>query len=462
MRTFRGLGIIFACTTALIVMVLGIVTLLTVHHEIERQIDQRIDGEMRYLLAQHREHGFAALVQAVKERDDHALPGAMGYLADPGGRTGREMGYLLVDADGKRLAGSLKADMPPPGWSEFVRFTRADGSIGEAQAFNSAVPGGGRLVVAGDRAMLWAMDHLLLELFGTAFIVLLLLGGLMVFLFDRIIRGRIAALEQAAQSIISGDLSGRIPLDGSGVELDRLAQQFNQILDRLGKMVDNLRAITSGLAHDLRTPLSRLIARMEEAAARSGDPVQQQLIDGALGEVDDMLDLFSGLLAVAEIDGRAMRARFVPIDLADAMLDIAEAHRPPMEDAGMELTFRAQPVIVIGDRTLLQRLVSNLLDNVLSHAPQARQVTLEVMQAGKEAIVRVGDDGPGITESDRTRVFEHLVRLDPARSKQGHGLGLSIVRAIASAHDGKVAIIPSECGTLVELRIPLRQNDDLA
>lgn len=457
-RTIRGLAITFACVTAIVTTLLGMVTFVVVHREIERQIDQRIDIETEALLDYERDHGFDALVEVVAMRDKRTMPGGIGYLASADRHIGREMGYMLIDSTGQRRAGSFAAQLPPPGWSEFVRFRRADGSQGEAQALNSALPTGGRLVVAGDRAMVHSMDRQLMKLFGTAFGLLLLLGSVMVILFGRIIRRRMATIEHAAQAIISGDMSERIPLDGTGVELDRLALLLNRMLDRIGKLVENLRAVSSGLAHDLRTPLSRLIAKLEEAAELSSGAKQQKLLDGALGEIDEMLELFSGLLAVAEIDRQGIRNRFVSLDLASAVVDIVDVLRPAIEDEGKAVEIVAEPVIVRGDRALLQRLVGNLLDNVLKHAPSATRVAVTVGRADGRAVVRVADDGEGIPDSERERVFERLVRLDPSRSRQGHGLGLSIVRAIASAHDGAVKVLPSARGMVVEFRMPLHEG----
>lgn len=455
-RSIRGLAILFASITALVTAVLGAVTFVIVHREIERQIDQRIDTEIEALLDYERDHGFGALAKVVAARDKRTVPGKIGYLEALEKRDNREIGYILLDRSGQRIAGSLNAAVPPPGWTEFLPFTRQNGSRSEAQAFNAPLSGGGRLVVAGDRAIVYAMDRTLIELFGATLGGVLVLGAIMVTLFGKIIRARLVGIEHAAQSIISGDMLERIPLDGTGDELDRLSVLLNRMLDRIGKLVDNLRAVSNGLAHDLRTPLSRLIAKLEEAAELSQDYRQQTLLDASLAEIDELLELFSGLLAVAEIDRQTLRQRFVPLDLASAVADIAEVHRASIEDAGKALSIHVQPAIVLGDRTLLQRLVGNLLDNVLNHAPSATRIDVTVARHGQTVVVQVADDGPGIPDAERERIFERLVRLDASRSSPGHGLGLSIVSAIASAHAGVVEALPSAKGTIVEFTMPLR------
>src|SRR6202008_4718816 len=151
-------------------------------------------------------------------------------------------------------------------------------------------------------------------------------------------------------------------------------------------------------------------------------------------EGDDLLNLFAGMLAIAEIEGHSLRARFVPVDLATAAEEIAEAHRPALEDEGIRLVIRSDPAEVLGDRMLLQRLIGNLLDNSLHHAAGATEVVLAVRTRGNSVVISVTDDGCGIPDHNLQRAFDPLVRLDPSRSTPGHGLGLSIVAAIASAH----------------------------
>lgn len=454
-RTIRGLAISFAALSAGVTIILGMATLYAVHHELEKQIDQRIYTESEALRQYERDRGFAELANFVMQREHRAMPGSVGYLAGVDDRAGRSIGYILLDADGHRRAGAPNAQIPAPGWSEFLPITRSDGSTGDAQALNSKLESGGRLIVIGDRAMLHRMDRLLLQFFATAFGVALFVGGIITLFFGRIVRQRLAAIEASAQAIIDGDLSQRLARDGSGIELDRLASLLNTMLDRIGALVGNLRSVSNALAHDLRTPLSRLRAKLEKASAMTTDPAQRDLLDEAVEEGDDLLNLFSGMLAIAEIEGHTLRARFVPVDLALAAEEIAEAHRPALEDGGIRLVIRTDPAQVSGDRMLLQRLVGNLLDNALHHAAGANEVVLAVRTRGAVVVVSVTDDGCGIPENDMQRVFDPLVRLDPSRTKAGHGLGLSIVAAIASAHGGTLSTVRSAKGGLrVELGLP--------
>ena len=454
-RTIRGLAIAIALMSALITAVLGLATYGFVHEELERQIDQRLETETGALLQYEREHGFDALLQAIRIRDSIAAPVGAGEPGLFDSHVDRSMGYIVLDAAGARRAGTLRAKMPPPGWSEFVHFTRGDGSTGVAQAINSPLPEGGRLLVAADRAIVSHMDFVLLRLFAVAFGVLLLLGVLAALAFGRIIRRRLSALETLAGAIVGGDMSQRMPIEGSGAELDRIAVILNQMLDRIATLVSDLRDVSSGLAHELRTPLSRLRAKLERAETLATTDAQCTAIQAANAEADHLLKLLAGLLAVIEVDGTAVRGRFSPVDLADAVNTITEAYRPALEDAGLELTIQTEAATVHGDRALLQQLVSNLLDNVIIHTPQGTKVAVSLRRQDDGLILlRVADDGPGIATADHGRIFDRLVRLGGG-SNPGYGLGLSMVAAIASAHNGSVMVAPTVKGLAIEIRLPI-------
>ncbi|HEX7874872.1 MAG TPA: ATP-binding protein [Sphingobium sp.] len=452
-RTIRGLALGFAAASALVTAGLGLVTFALVHREIERQIDQRIAIETRALVNYERQYGFAALVRTVQARDDQPGPGEIGYLSKADLHD-NAMGYLVLDARGKKVAGLWQARVPQPGWSEFVHFVRPDGSRGVAQAMNSGLSGG-RLVIMGDRETVHRMDRLVSRLFGAGFGTLLLLGWVASIAFGRIVRHRVAAIEISSQAIIAGDTTLRLPRDGTGIELDRIAMVVNQMLDRISMLLGNLRDVSNNLAHDLRTPLSRLRLKLEQAEPLATEPVQQALLDDAIAESDQLLQLFSSLLAIAEIDGQRMRNRFVPLDLGDALTEIAEAYRASLEDSGWHLTVHAETVVVLGDKPLLQRLVGSLLDNVLRHTPPGTTAALTVVRDGTKARIRLVDDGPGVPDHERERIFQRLVRLDASRSTPGHGLGLSLVASIAAVHGGEVNVVPSERGLAIEVEIPL-------
>lgn len=449
-RSIRGISVAVAMGAGLVTALLGLATYGVVHHEIERQIDHRIEVETQALLEQNEAHGFEALVRTVNARDGVAFD--IGYLSSIDGGD-RSMGYILTDALGRRRAGRLQADMPPPGWSEFLHFRKPDGSRGIAQVMNSAVPGGGRLVVAADRAVVDEMDLKLLQLFLLNFGLIILVVGAVAFGFGRIIQRRLAAIRTSAETIMADNLTHRMPVETGRGELDRLAMSLNAMLDRISGLVENLRHMSIGIAHDLRTPVNRLRQRLEEAQ-RAADPDMDKLLGAALAECDELMELLTGLLTISEVSGEAARKRFAIFDVAAAVQEMVATYRPSLEDCGIFLTADCDLAPVMGEKRLLQRAVANLLDNLCLHTPAGTKAHIAV-KAGSDAVhIRLTDDGPGIPMEDRKRVFEPMTRLDRSRSTPGHGLGLNMVAAVVAAHQGSVEIIPSTEGLTIHIQLP--------
>jgi len=434
---------------------IGFFTFDLVHHEIERQIDHRIELETDALVAAWQEGGLKALTHEVQRRDRRTVPGRIGYLVGVPNDS-RMMGVLLADAQGRRIAGSLQASVPEPGWHEFLRIRRADGSTGVAQAINTVLPDGNQLVVAADRLILQQTDRRLATYFLSGLGLILLVCAAAAFGVGRFVQYRLRAISDTANAIIAGDIQRRIRRDGSGSEFDRLSEVLNRMLDRISGLLSNLRQVTENIAHDMRTPLHRLRQKLEAvegADGIEGEDVRRST-EETLREVDKLLELFSSLLAISEIDGFQVRARFVRLDLADVAREVVEAYLPAFRSAHIEVAQDFESVWVQGDRSLLQQCVANFLDNVFAHAAGATRVEVSVFRSGNQAHLRVRDNGAGIPEEERRRIFERFVRLDPARSSPGHGLGLSLVASIASAHHGAAEAIQTPQGLAVELRLP--------
>ncbi|WP_165186642.1 sensor histidine kinase [Caulobacter soli] len=449
-RTIRGMVAVVAGVSGALNILVGLLTYSLVHEEIERQLDHRIELETRSLLYIHEHGGMAAMVQAVQVRDRAPTRAAIGYLADSAG-VDAGMGYMVLDAQGRRLAGRLAAAVPPPGWSEFVHFTRPDGTTGIAQAMNGPVSGGGRLIVAADRAGLAQIDLSLLKLFLINFSLVLAIGVAAAIGFGRIVRRRLGAIKGAAEMIMAGDFSRRMTLDGSDGEFDQLAQVLNRMLDRIGALMDNLRQVSGDIAHDLRTPLGRLRSRLDELEEAKTASARRQGLRVAVGEVEALQDLLSGILALSEIEGQTVRERFGVVALDGAITELAEAYGPALDAAGLTLRLDLEPSWLTGDERLLQRAIANLLDNSLTHARGATAIDIRLQRAGERITLSFADDGPGVAIEARGRIFERFVRLDPARSEPGHGLGLSIVSAIIAAHGGTITTAPTSRGLTLEI-----------
>ena len=452
-RTIGGLALTVAGLSCALTLAVGAITFVKVHHEIERQLDHRIELETDSLLATYGRTDFDTLVRAVEERERRPQRGTIGYLSGVSD-AGNGMGYLVVDSRGRRRAGSLDAPLPRPGWSEFVHFRRQDGSRGVAQAMNSALPGGGRLVVTADRAVLHQIDGSLKRLFLLNFGLMIVIGVLAMLVFGRLVQNRLGAIHGTAEGIMAGDLSRRMPVDGSGGEFDQLSRVLNRMLDRIADLMGNLRQVSGDIAHDLRTPLTRLRARLEDAEAIATTGAQREGLLGAIHEVDGLHELLLSLMALSELEGRSVRDRFTPVDLEAAIRELAEAYAPALEAAGMTIELDLQPATVRGEQRLLQQALSNLLDNSIAHAGSGTRVSIRSRVADGHVELDVADDGRGVPAEAHERIFKRFVRLDSARSTPGHGLGLSIVSAIITAHDGNIRVRRADRGLAFVIALP--------
>lgn len=453
-RSVRGLAFAIALAASTATVAIGAVTGFLVHEEIERQIDHRLELEVTALLEVHRNEGFERLLTVVAERE-RARPPVTGYLAAVSG-SDRGIGYIVTDADGRRRGGALAAGLPAPGWSEFLHFRRADGSAGIAQAMNVPLPGAGRLVVAGDRAVVRQMDEAVLRMFLVVLGLILTILALTLAGFSHIVHLRLAAIRDSARAIMDGDLARRMPHDGARSEFDQLAVELNRMLDRIGALLESLRQVSSDIAHDLRTPLTRLRADLEAAMSHTDPERVRDAVEAAMGEADQALDLFAALLAITEVEGEGMRRRFAPLELSGAVARIAEAYEPSLEAAGIRLELDLSETWIDGDLALIQRATANLLDNLIAHTPAGTTARLSVLASEDKAQLRLADNGPGVDPDTQARIFERFVRLDPARSGPGHGLGLALVSAVAGAHGGVASARRLSPGLELSVSIPAR------
>jgi signal transduction histidine kinase len=214
------------------------------------------------------------------------------------------------------------------------------------------------------------------------------------------------------------------------------------MLDRIAALMENLRQVSSDVAHDLRTPLSHLRQRLERARAEAATPAQYQAaLDGAIAATDEMLSLFAALLRIAQIEGGARRAGFAPLDLAALLQKLKEVYGAVAEDGGHVLTIAVPPACLLrGDMELLFQLFANLVENAIVHTPAGTRIAVEAAVTVENVIVHVRDNGPGVKPPERDRLFQRFYRGDASRTKPGHGLGLSLAAAVAELHGGSIAL----------------------
>jgi len=394
--------------------------------------------------AQEIERGMGVLLQAgaVSGMRGIALSIEARMAAD---RAGNEY-YLLAGPGGLRVAGNLSAVPRERGWQE-GRIRRADGTDAPVLMLAAPLPGGGALVVGRDLATVRELEARLLGgavWVGGAVLVLGLAGGLLI---GRGVARRAAAMEAALAEVQAGDFGRRLVVGAGRDEFDRLAERINVTLDRLHAVMEALRTVTDDIAHDLRTPLTRLRQRLETAAAAP----TPEAITAAQAEADTLLEMFAALLRIAQVEARAQRAGFTRVDLSAIAESVAEVYAPAAEERGQRLSIEARPGVVLdGDPALLTQMLANLVENAVRHGRQGGRVAIAVT----EREVTVTDDGRGIPEAERERVFRRFHRLDAARSTPGSGLGLALVRAVAGLHGMTVTLGDAAPGLVVRVALP--------
>lgn len=398
------------------------------------------------LVAIHRSGGLAALRAELDER----ITGGNG---DPNAV------YGLVDGEGKALIGRLPDSGRPGAHGRWVEFreqaTAGSGSL-RVIAVERALPGGGVLLVGQELA---AQDRLLGLMKRAALLALLVAlgaGGLVGWLTSRWVARRLRGLDAAAGRVAEGELALRATLDHSGDAFDQVARRFNTMLDRIEDLLGGVRHTTDYIAHDLRTPLSRLRNRLEDLRQDLPDPSARQRLDLTLGETDRLLQAFSALLRLARIEAQSLDAQAPAVALKPLAEDAVELYAPIASERGIHLQADVQEAQVRGDRDQLFQLLVNLLDNALKYAPPDSTIDVSLRGVGGEVLLEIADRGPGIPEAERERVFDRFQRLESHRGSPGVGLGLSLVRAIVHHHGGRVLLLDNTPGLRVRVMLPSR------
>lgn len=275
---------------------------------------------------------------------------------------------------------------------------------------------------------------------------------------------RIRQISSAAEEIVHGDLSQRLPVGERRSDFDHLAESLNVMLDRIARLLKGMKEVSDNIAHDLRTPLYRLRSRIELALVNVGsDPDAagpREALETALKEADRLLGTFNALLSIARLESGAMRGNLIDVDLAEVVSDVAELFEPAADERAITLIKQTETGLMIkGNRELIIQALSNLVDNALKYSPEGGQVVVAARRAAATRMQRdaidllVADHGPGIPAADRTRVLERFVRLDHGHGKPGSGLGLSLVAAIASLHEAELTLENTSEGRGLTVRL---------
>ena len=427
-------------------MLLGFIYWSTVA-VIERQTTETIESEIRGLAEQYRQQGLTRLVQVVAERS--------------GEKGDRNNVYLLTDSSLKRLAGNVrnwpKGANASGQWVSLGLQRRENARIvpHEVRARTFTLTDGHRLLVGRDMYEKTKFRETVVETLAwslAATVVLGLIGGL--FVSRRMLR-RVDQVSYTAQGIMQGDLSRRMHKSGSDDEFDRLAESLNAMLDQIERLMTGMRWATESIAHDLRSPLTRLRTRIELALRNpSAQSQDRDALADALAQTDAALALFDSLLKIATAEAGVAPSELIPLDLSDLARDAAELYEPVAEDKGITLELEIpEKARVRGQSQLLAQAVANLLDNAVKNTPSGGRISVSIKGGEQNIDLIVADTGPGIPEADRERVLERFVRLEPSRRGPGTGLGLSLVAAVAKLHGATLHLDDNLPGLRVSLRL---------
>jgi signal transduction histidine kinase len=385
--------------------------------------------------------------------------------------------YLVTTPAGQLIAGNVASLGPgviaTTGWSEtaYRRLDDRDNADHRALVRVSELEGGFRLLIGRDLEERKRLFGIVAKAAQWSLLIVIVLGlGGGVFVARRVLR-RIDAMTGTTQRIMAGDLTGRLPVGRSGDELDRLAENLNAMLERIEALMMGLKEVSDNIAHDLKTPLTRLRNRAEEALAKSRSEAEyRSAIERTIEESDGLIRTFNALLMIARAESGQARGNMDDFDAAEVAKGIHELYEPLAEDDGMVLRVRAAPAPIHGNRELISQALANLVENAIKYgkpvplarplsagaitSPDDKEITIEARRDGDKVLLSVTDHGPGVPEADRKHAVERFVRLEASRSQPGSGLGLSLASAVATLHGGELRLGDAHPGFTATLVIP--------
>ncbi|MEM1188304.1 MAG: HAMP domain-containing sensor histidine kinase [Pseudomonadota bacterium] len=298
--------------------------------------------------------------------------------------------------------------------------------------------------------------------FGSVILVLFILPLSLItgYLLSRNVFRRLSAIADTAVAVGEGTLDERVERPGNGDEFDRLAEAFNDMLDRVAMLTRNMRSVSVGVAHDLKTPVSNIDGRLQliERDIDNPEAIREHL-ERSRSHIAALQRTLDALLRLGELEAGARKAAFTLVDLSTLVQDLVDSFEPVLAELDKALEANLVPgVFVFGDPDLLSQLIINLLDNIAEHARDGARAWVQLQGSGSEVLIVVGDDGPGIPDALHDQLFERFVKLDSSRGSSGNGLGLSLVKAIAELHGGNVQLQGGTRGAVFEVRLPSTQN----
>ena len=420
---------------------------------VTEQITRTVNAEITGLSEQYNLGGIRRLV----------------FVVDARARRPGSSLYLVTTFNGEGLAGNVgslsEGVMNQPGWREtaYRRLDDAEGAEHHALVRVFQLPGGFRLLVGRDLEERERLHDIVISAgqWSVALVIVLgLAGGF--FVARRVLR-RVDAMTETSRTIMAGDLSGRLPVTRTDDELDRLAVNLNVMLERIEALMRGFKEVSDNIAHDLKTPLTRLRNRAEEALRISRNETDYRAaLEATIDESDELIRTFNALLMIARAESGGASANMAEFDAADIVRGVGELYDPLADEKGIALTIQAaEPVPVRANRELVTQALANLVDNAIKYAttPDAGEgakpaIVVTARGEGDRVLLTVADNGPGVPEADRGRVVERFVRLERSRSEPGSGLGLSLTSAVAHLHGGELKLEDNNPGLRAVLVLP--------
>lgn len=420
----------------------------TVQDRILTQIDLSLLARHNAANQLYKELGVDAVIQYIE--------------AGKGNPMASSFGYHLATIDGAPIAGNVSSGATSAGWLD-VHADELGIESDESYRFYTTEMGDyllstGRSVSELDEMRSHTLSNFLITFFATS--VLALIGGAI--LASRS-HSRVRSIVSSMDSVAGGNLNARLPISERGDDIDNLASNMNDALVLLQQQIDGMKQVSTNIAHDLKTPLNRLYIKIEEAAAASaaGKPVQDKL-DEAIDEAGIINGTFEALLRIAQIEAGARKAQFIGMDLLPTIQTAVEVYEAVVEEHGQTLSLQLDKSVeenaglhLLGDKDLLLQMIVNIIENSIRHCPAGTHIVMSAGIVNSIVWISVCDNGPGIPEDEREKVFKRLYRLDASRTTQGSGLGLSLVKAVADLHCGSVSLEDNNPGLCLKVTFDL-------
>lgn len=439
------------------------------------QTQETINDEVLGLARVYQRGGLPLLVRVVEQRS-----------RQPGANL-----YLIADANGQILTGNVQSLEPgvleAEGWTtepfSYRRFGEGELERQRNPIADPNEPSQNEVQVEGEKghnaiALVLRLPNQMIMLIGrdlgeperfravirralTLALGMMALGGILIWFFvGRAALKRIDSVSQASRRIMGGDLSGRLPVTGAGDEFDRLSENLNSMLARIATLNEGLKQVSDNIAHDLKTPLTRLRNRAEATLSGKHSPADyRQALEATIAESDQLIKTFNAILMISRLEAGYSSESTSRVDLAASVRDVVELYEPVAEEAGVTLETSVQDGFAVeGNRELIGQALSNIVDNAIKYSTDSTAkptVHVALDRVGSEIRLSVTDNGQGIPDdADRARATERFVRLEKSRSQPGSGLGLSLAKAIMTFHNGRLDLLPANPGLSVVMRFP--------